>query len=136
LEALCGKWGSFQEEMQWKCCIPNHYNPNWLTGRQKKNQQPPKLLIKLFYFSRVKTNFWEKICVCVDGPAFITDTSCNTVTRLRLDLSNWSNRVGVSHSVTWGRKHPVPETLCSLEYRTMAKVQEPGKSERCSCTHP
>jgi hypothetical protein len=43
---------------------------------------------------------------------------------LRLSLSMGPNRVGVSHPITWGQKQIVSETLCSLEYRMMDKVQK------------
>jgi hypothetical protein len=45
--------------------------------------------------------------------------------RLRLALSDGLNKVDVSHHLTWGRKtDPVSETLYSLEYRKMDKVQK------------
>jgi hypothetical protein len=44
---------------------------------------------------------------------------------LRLALSKGPNWVGVLFpTFTWGRKHPVSETSCFLEYWTMEKVQK------------
>jgi hypothetical protein len=44
--------------------------------------------------------------------------------RTRLVLSNGTNRAGVSDPFTQGQKHTISEILCSLEQRTVNRVQK------------
>jgi hypothetical protein len=68
--------------------------------------------------------FW-RWCITLRNPGYLyscsyTDIGC---------LSNWPNRISVSHPHPWGWKHPLSETLCSLEYRTVDEAQKPINPE-------